>query len=1193
MHLRILLGLALCAAALYVLWQWRDLEAAAARRLAAWQAQQRVGATEAALEREITLTGREVSLAEFAALLSRASGQSVEIDEPTLQAVSLTPRYHSIDSSDVPQGRFPVRAALGLALEQRELCYDIFDQRIVITTVDNSHDRNHLRTVVYPLPQPQFRSQEVDPDRWANLLVSLVEPDEWHDVGGRGHCEAVPGSLVITQTEHMHRQIRGVLASLSHLENPPQSLTPVPLPPFLSPQAERKHWAALQQPASANYVEAPLEEVTADLAQRHGIPIHIQIFKLQEAGVRSRTPVTIAADGASLEAIFRRILDDLDLTLMIRHGVLVVTTPEDAESPDKMPLVAYPVHDLVAADGVFDYAPLKDLIQTTVAPESWDVSGPESIGQELDGWLIISQTYEVHQQIEQLLVELRQHLGDGTHKVAFRVKQPRPGEMRARAALDQPIALRFVDTPLCDAVAWIAGKLKAPIVVNARRLGEVGVQLDTPITCDLPAAPLRNQLNLILSQLDLTFEVRHEALAITTREDAESPDHLTIRVYDIRPHLDRDLGVTSYGRHLIDLVQMLIEPESWVEVGGPGSIQEFRGLVVVSQREATHERIQRLFTALERNCLRRVKPAMEQPTVVRVDATPRQAQIEELLEQPTDISLQEVPLESALEYLAELYGLPLVLDRRRLDQAGVGLESLVSISRQEITRRSALRQILDEIGLTWRIRDEVLLVTTTDRLDDLPIVAYRIDDLVEAGPGLQDPGPLIDLVQTAVAAERWVDVGGEGSIKEIRDWLLVAQTDEVHEQIESLLARMRGALSEKSPPAILEVSADRPAERRIHAALDREVALPFGQLPLDHAIARLAARCEVPLVLSMKGLAEAGVWLDQPVTWDLAAAPLESQLRLLLSQLDLTFAVRDEALLITSPDIAEETDRLPIRVYDVRRLVDTRRGILSSEQLLDLLTQLIERDDWVDVGGFGSAKEHRGLLVASQTDVNHRRIERLLAALARHCLPRSAAAAAELPKMVRIDGGAAEERIERLLDKPIDVDFRNQPLQSALRELAERHGLPLVLDERKLETRTVWNWFPVTYSARGQRLGTVLDRWLIPRDLTYIVRDHVLLVTRAATFDSDVRLHRVDDLLRAKDIDLATLSPQMMEAIGSVEWFHRGSVHEVGSAWLAVAADTHLHQRLEDYLSEQRTGRTPQRELDRRDTENMERNHAR
>jgi general secretion pathway protein D len=68
-----------------------------------------------------------------------------------------------------------------------------------------------------------------------------------------------------------------------------------------------------------------------------------------------------------------------------------------------------------------------------------------------------------------------------------------------------------------------------------------------------------------------------------------------------------------------------------------------------------------------------------------------------------------------------------------------------------------------------------------------------------AGPGglgggvVADFGPLIDLIQTTIAPESWVDVGGPGAIKEFESnlSLVVSQTQDVHEQIADLLQQLR------------------------------------------------------------------------------------------------------------------------------------------------------------------------------------------------------------------------------------------------------------------------------------------------------------------------------------------------------------------------------------------------------------------
>jgi general secretion pathway protein D len=61
-----------------------------------------------------------------------------------------------------------------------------------------------------------------------------------------------------------------------------------------------------------------------------------------------------------------------------------------------------------------------------------------------------------------------------------------------------------------------------------------------------------------------------------------------------RPLSEHDLRVES----LITLITGNIDPDSWDDVGGPGSIHEYNGLIVVTQTGQTHDKIERVLDML-------------------------------------------------------------------------------------------------------------------------------------------------------------------------------------------------------------------------------------------------------------------------------------------------------------------------------------------------------------------------------------------------------------------------------------------------------------------------------------------------------------------------------------------------------------------------------------------------------------------
>ena len=97
---------------------------------------------------------------------------------------------------------------------------------------------------------------------------------------------------------------------------------------------------------------------------------------------------------------------ELPLTAVIRDGALVITEATYAEQN----YLENRIYPLPFDD---DYQSISDLIQQTVAPHSWNtLGGPASVMPEpAASGLVISQTHDVHSEIEQLLASREKLLG--------------------------------------------------------------------------------------------------------------------------------------------------------------------------------------------------------------------------------------------------------------------------------------------------------------------------------------------------------------------------------------------------------------------------------------------------------------------------------------------------------------------------------------------------------------------------------------------------------------------------------------------------------------------------------------------------------------------------------------------------------------------------------------------------------------
>jgi hypothetical protein len=91
-----------------------------------------------------------------------------------------------------------------------------------------------------------------------------------------------------------------------------------------------------------------------------------------------------------------------------------------------------------------------------------------------------------------------------------------------------------------------------------------------------------------------------------------------------------------------------------------------------------------------------------------------------------------------------------------------------------------------------------------------------------------------------------------------------------------------------------------PRETSIRAALDEKTELDFADQPLEDVINYLRQRHEIEIQLDGKALADAGIGSDVPITRSVKGITLRSALRLLLSDLDLTYVIQNGVLMITT-----------------------------------------------------------------------------------------------------------------------------------------------------------------------------------------------------------------------------------------------------------------------------------------------------
>jgi hypothetical protein len=205
------------------------------------------------------------------------------------------------------------------------------------------------------------------------------------------------------------------------------------------------------------------------------------------------------------------------------------------------------------------------------------------------------------------------------------------------------------------------------------------------------------------------------------------------------------------------------------------------------------------------------------------------------------------------------------------------------------------------------------------------------------------------------------------------------------------------------------------AEARILRSLETPVSVEFEDRPLIEVIQYFSGSMGVSMRIDERSLEDASIAADTPVSCDFQSITLRSALRSMLGRLDLTYVIKNEMLIVTTPEKAG--NELITRVYLVRDLVvqvSGDRSYHAYQQLIDLVTATIAPTTWDEVGGPGAIHEFRPAMavVISQTREVHEQVVELLESVRR----------ARDIQHVPYDSGSVP-RTGRPLSAPVQAEF--------------------------------------------------------------------------------------------------------------------------------------------------------------------------
>ena len=180
---------------------------------------------------------------------------------------------------------------------------------------------------------------------------------------------------------------------------------------------------------------------------------------------------------------------------------------------------------------------------------------------------------------------------------------------------------------------------------------------------------------------------------------------------------------------------------------------------------------------------------------LETEKDPRVVAIEAKLKERVSVDFDKQPLGEAVKFLQNYSGLNIVLDPKALSEEGLTSSSPVSLTAKQVPIKSVLKQMLRPLGLTYRIEDEVVLITNPQtgglagRLVDSPSAkdetamyrkTYYVGDLIKLGERsivtdgrqlevvsngpMADVSPLIKFIETTVAPGTWMVPDQQGNM---------------------------------------------------------------------------------------------------------------------------------------------------------------------------------------------------------------------------------------------------------------------------------------------------------------------------------------------------------------------------------------------------------------------------------------------
>ncbi|MFT5525617.1 MAG: hypothetical protein ACI9HK_003587 [Pirellulaceae bacterium] len=344
------------------------------------------------------------------------------------------------------------------------------------------------------------------------------------------------------------------------------------------------------------------------------------------------------------------------------------------------------------------------------------------------------------------------------------------------------------------------------------------------------------------------------------------------------------------------------------------------------------------------------------------------------------VNLKRTPLAEFAEFIRANTAFDCELDMPALDDVGIDPDTEVTVKLAGVSLYSVLNSVTRRLELDWRLDGKLIVVSTPEYVESRQVVrTYNCADLFyDPIEKTIDRNRLVDLIQGVVAPYSWESVGGPGAITSYRESLLISQGFHTHEDVSELLTTLSQIAKtyDKDPHAVIsQIDFPNDPYSKLRRQLqDKRIRLEFTNAKLGDVVRYISSETGINFELDEKSLDEIGISPNVTVTFECKETALDQALKRMLKDLELTYVIRDEVVLISTPEEAE--CKLAVRIYPVRDLVIDR----NSKELERALYRIVTPQSWDHNGGPGTIDrfERTTSLVIAQTDYVHDQIRVLL-----------------------------------------------------------------------------------------------------------------------------------------------------------------------------------------------------------------------